>query len=53
MISLVDRFEKTCQLNQNFRALLRMRHFHDTVPLGNDDDDGNENVISKCNFSFL
>ena len=21
--------------------------------LRNDDDDGNENVISKCNFSFL
>ena len=33
MISLVDRFKKTCQLNQNFRALLRMRHFRDTVPL--------------------
>ena len=33
MISLVDRFEKTCQLNQNFRELLRMRHSRNTVPL--------------------
>ena len=33
MIPLHDEDEKTCQFNQNTKALLRMRHFRDTVPL--------------------
>ena len=33
MIPLHDEDEKTRQFNQNTKALLRMRHFRDTVPL--------------------
>jgi len=33
MIPLHNEIEKTCQFNQNTRALLRMHHFRDTVPL--------------------
>jgi len=29
----LNEIEKTCQFNQNSKALLRMRHFRDTVPL--------------------